>query len=98
MTDSLKIKTDNKWRNFVYRYDVPAKVLADQFDYLSEDDSLDGFFRYRNYWYHTSDFMRCSGMPDLKDWHGYSSDSAFSGILIRMSKDGEQFQVATYYS
>ena len=96
----LTIKTDNKWKQFKYRNEVPAKVLKDQFDYLSEDDSFDGFILYRKHWYHLSDFMRIENHPDDKfsSYHGYSSDSFFSGVLIKVSKDGEMYQIATYYS
>jgi len=99
MSDTIKIRTNHAWRPFVYRGDVPAKVLQSQFDHLSEDDSLDGFFCYRGYWYHLSDFMRNTAENSpLKDWHGVAGDSYFSGVLIRVSGDGERYQVATYLS
>ena len=94
----LTIKTNNQWRDFVYRDDVPAAVLADQFSHLSEDDGSDGFFCYRGHWYHTTDFMNCSGNKDLVAWDGYASDSYFSGVLIKISRDGDAVQVATYFS
>jgi hypothetical protein len=91
----MKIRTNNQWRNFCYREDVPAKVLESQFDYQDPDDTVDGFFQYRGYWYHVDQFMRCEAMPD---WDGAHGDSFFSGILIKFSPDGEQFKVATYIS
>ena len=33
---------------------------------------------------------------EFKEWHAYLSDSFFSGILIRVSDDGEQYQIATF--
>jgi hypothetical protein len=83
--------------------DVPADVLRDQFDYLSNgdnDDATDGFFHYRDYWYHIGDFMAFTGEVEepLRGWHGYSGDSYFSGVLIKLSKDGEQFKVGRYMS
>jgi hypothetical protein len=107
--NTLTIQTNNHWRPFVYRHDVPAKVLADQFDYHTHNGAeppLDGYFCYRGYWYHTDMFMRV-GYPGPfgqtmeaggTEWHGSHADSFFSGILIRMSDDGETYQVATYYS
>jgi len=95
----MKIITNNKWKNFKYRNEVPEKVLKNQFEYLSEDEGYDGFFQYRKNWYHLSEFMRIgenSSFP--KTWEGYSSDSFFSGILIRVSHDGEWYQVGTYVS
>ena len=96
----VTVKTNHQWRDLVYRQDVPAKILAEQFDYLSEDDSPDGFFLYRGYWYHVSDFMAFSGNvePPLQGWHGYSGDSYFSGVLIQISQDGEQIKIGRYFS
>lgn len=94
----VTIKTNNQWRDLVYRADVPAKVLADQFDYQDADDTTDGFFCYRGHWYHLDCFMRIEGNEALKGWHGYASDSYFSGVLIKLSEDGEQVMCATYFS
>lgn len=94
----MTIKTNRNWRLFVYRSDVPAKVLHDQFSHLSEDDASDGFFQYRGHWYHLSDFMRIDGAPELAGWDGYATYSAFSGVLIETSKDGERYRVGRYYS
>lgn len=100
---SLKIKTNNAWREFVSRDEVPAKVLASQFDWTNEaheehGDYSHGFFKYRNYWYHLADFLRIEKGGQFSEWTGYHSDSAFSGVLIRLSDDGETFQVAWYTS
>jgi hypothetical protein len=95
----LKIYTDNKWKQFKYRNEVPVKVLADYFDHLPEEEYGDGFIKYRKTWYHTSDFMRNSGATDLtKGWDGYHSDSYFSGVLIKLSDDGEEYKIGTYIS
>ena len=92
----LTIKTNRRWRDFVYRHDVPAKVLADQFDYQDGEDVIDGFFCYRGRWYHIDQFMRCGG--PLAEWDGVLNDSFFSGVAIKVSRDGERYQVATFYS
>ena len=100
----LTIRTNNHWREFVYRDDVPSSVLASQFDWTDEahekDGSYsDGFFKYLGCWYHLADFMRFTndaGGP-MASWHGQAGDSYFSGTLIRISDDGEQYQVARYY-
>jgi hypothetical protein len=82
----------------VYRFDVPAKVLADQFSHLSEDESFDGFFCYRGNWYHTSDFMSVTAIEALKGWQGYTNDSYFSGVVVKFSDDFEQVKTGTYFS
>ena len=95
---TVTIKTNHQWRDLTYRHDVPAKVLADQFDYQNADETLDGFFCYRGYWYHIDGFMTVNGNADLKDWDGYASDSYFSGVVIKLSSDGEQIKIGTYFS
>lgn len=100
---SLTIKTDSKYKPFVYRSEVPAKILAGQFNHLSEDDASDGFFCYRGAWYHLSAFMRSDSADAFTEggkgaWDGYAADSYFSGVLIRVSRDGETYCVGTYLS
>ena len=102
--NDVKIRTNHNWRKFKYRDEVPAKVLASQFDWTDKahaehDDYSDGFICYRGTWYHMADFMRVDGGPDeMATWHGYHGDSYFSGVLIRISDDGEEYQIATYTS
>lgn len=95
------VYTDHKWKNFKYGYEVPKGVMKDQFDYLSDDmkDSGD-FIQYQGRWYSSEDFMRIDPhAPDfMKGWDGYSSDSFFSGILLKYSRDGDQYMIGTYIS
>ena len=88
----MKIRTDGKWHNFKYRYEVPARVLKSEFDWLDEEDGSDGFIYYKGSWYHLSMFER--GGP--AGWDGHHGDSYFSGVLIKVSRDGEQYKIATY--
>lgn len=37
-----------------------------------------------------------SADSSFSGWDGYHSDSYFSGIVIKLSPDGEQYQVGTY--
>ena len=95
----LKIVTDHKWKQFRYRDEVPKGILKSQFGWTDEGheangDYSDGFICYKGYWYHLADFMRST---TVEGWHGYHGDSYFSGVLIRVSDDGETYQIATYY-
>jgi hypothetical protein len=90
------VRTNLTERQFRYRYEVPAKVLAGQFSHLDEEDS-DMFLCYRGNWYHVSDFMQPTD-ADANGWQGYASDSYFSGVVIRISPDGESCIVGTYIS
>jgi len=57
------------------------------------------FFRYRGNVYDIGEFMRCESKDSpLASWHGYSSDSMFSGVLIRLVDNGESVIVARFYS
>ena len=94
----LTITTDRKWKFFYSVSDVPAKVLADQFGYQNRDEVFDGFIKYRDYWYHADMFMRIDHTDVFNGWHGYHSDSAFSGVLIKISGDGEKYMIGTYCS
>ena len=90
----MDITTDHKWKALQSGYDVPAKALADQFAWMEDAESIDGFFCYRGLWYHIGDFMR----TDIEGWDGIHVDSFFSGVLIRLSDDCESYMVATCYS
>ncbi len=88
-----KIVTDHKWKNFKYANEVPQGVLASEFDYQDRDHVVDEFFCYRGSWYHLDMFMRC----ELPGWSGYHGDTYFSGVLIKISHDGEQYQVGMMF-
>lgn len=99
----LTIKTNHQWRDLQYRADVPADILASQFDYQNAEETLDGFFCYRGVWYHLDQFMRVDyghSQNAFADghWDGYAGDSYFSGVVIKLSQDGEQIQLGTYFS
>lgn len=93
----MTVQTNNHKRQFTYRSEVPESVLADQFDYLDDDDGFDGFLRYRDYWYHVSDFMNAP--PELADrYNGFAADTFFSGVAINISDGGETYRIATVFA
>ena len=73
--------------------------LREQFDYLTEDQfDNNEFFKYKGHWYDVAEFMRVdNNSPFHKKWDGYSSDSYFSGIVIKYGFDGNVI-VGTYFS
>lgn len=92
----IKIKTDYKWKDLKYDYQVPKAVLRRQFGWM-QDPSDYKFLKYRTTWYCLADFMRLDGQtPEFKGWHGGHGDSYFSGTLIQLSDDGEQYRIGTY--
>lgn len=94
---SMTIKTDHRWKKFYYRNEVPEKVLEAHFSHLEE--AYDGFFCYRRRWYHVSDFMSVrETLLNSLGFDGVLSDSFFSGVLLKLSSDGEEYQAATFFS
>jgi len=93
----MQIITNGVPRYTVDGYDLTAKERA-EFDYMPDIDS-GLFFRYRGNVYDIGEFMRVdTNESHLENWHGYSSDSMFSGVLIRLVDNGESVIVARYYS
>ena len=91
----MEIRTNNKPRFTVNGYDLTPKEKQ-EFDYLKDVDA-GLFFRYKGNVYDIGEFMRCES-AELKAWHGYSSDSFFSGVLIKFVDDGDSVIVGQYFS
>ena len=100
----MKIKTDNIPRHLVYGYELTLKECA-EFDYLSPEELNErDFVRYKGQVYDLGEFMRIDKTvaphpqrEGWEDWHGYSSDSFFSGVLVKFSDDGESVVLGTYF-
>jgi hypothetical protein len=101
MTSTLTVKTNNvprecimgQWLDgfFTKNPGTLYSKLREQFDYLTEDEFDETeFFQYKGYWYSIGDFMRLDANSPLsnKKWDGYSSDSYFSGVVIKYNYDG----------
>jgi hypothetical protein len=95
--DGITFISDCKEKLFLYRHEVPEKVLKDQFSHLDDIES-DTFLKYRGYYYHISDFMLVAAESKLQPWEGYISDSFFSGVLIRLPEyKTETYIIGRYY-
>ena len=102
--ENLTIRTNNHWREFLDWCELTNKE-REWFDYQDED-SGGMFFRYRGICYDLGRFERCPDTSEafnthannLADWHGYASDSFFSGVCIRFNRECDAIQVGTYYS
>lgn len=92
----MHIRTNNNERQFIYRHDVPADILASDFDWLGEDDG-DGYILYRGNWMHLSQFERIPpGVDELAKWDGYAEGSYSTGTVIKVSSDGETYKIGSY--
>jgi hypothetical protein len=98
----ITVKTDNKWKELKSGDDIPDKIWEKEFDYLKEfERASNRFFKYRKVWYDTGEFMRVDNMPNdnpLSKWHGYYSDSFFSGVVIKLDFSDDRYIVGRFYS
>lgn len=101
----LTIKTNHQPRELKYIFDfteAEQKEIRNQYDWMNSGD-LEcnfGFFKYRGMYHHLQDFLKCSDTQndELRKWDGYSNDSYFSGLVIKLCEDNESVIVGTYYS
>lgn len=91
----MQIITNNIPRQIIYGYELTEKQKKD-FDYLDDIDNHN-FIKYKGHLYDVSEFMSTYNMDSLKDWDGYSSDSFFSGVLIKFI-DSDYVVMARYLS
>ena len=94
------VKTNNQWRELKSNYELPTRVLKEQFDYQSEEEQdWSSYFQYKGTWYCTDQFMRFGypGTSTMGNWQGYSSDSFFSGVVVEFNDDNE-VKLGTYFS
>lgn len=96
----LTIITNNHARDIIYELTEAEKAEFDWIDFEVEDENYT-FFRYRGQAYCLSEFMRIEKYhpnPEFAEWHGYMSDTFFSGIVIKFTADYDQIIVGHYYS
>lgn len=98
MVKTMLIKCNNKPRQKIYGFELTDKQKAD-FDYIDDVDN-GTFFKYKGEIYDINDFMRVCDLHNnpFNGYHGYISESFFSGILIKLCEDSDYIIVASYYS
>jgi len=69
-------------------------------DKPEEDQDLESCFVYKGHTYFLSEFMRIEKNAPawMQEYHGYMSDSYFSGIVVKLDFAGESVKVYTYIS
>ena len=93
----MKIRTNNKPRHIVYGFELSDKEKQ-AFDYLANDLDDASFFRYKGQVYDLGEFMRIEENSPLSGWHGYASDSFFSGLVVKYCNEYESVTVGQYFS
>jgi len=91
---SMKIITNHQYRELLEYDDLTEK---EQIDNNENEEGL--FFRYKGYTYCLSDFMVFTDEGStFEDWDASLSESAFSGILVRVDHDCEKIICGRFYS
>lgn len=97
----MKIYTNHHDYPIIYGFEIPMRSKwRKEYDWM-EQEEFDGaaFVKYRRWLYPISEFMRIDkNAPDgFKGWSGYSSDSFFSGTLIKIDdNDTDYVKMGTY--
>lgn len=91
----MKIKTNNRPRDILSWYDLTPEDQK-EFDYF-DPSNIGSFFRYKGAVYDLGEFVRVDHTAIHDKWHGYASDSYFSGVLIRYTSDCDQVIVGQYF-
>ena len=99
----IEVITDNKPRLIIDGYQLTERERK-EFDYIENFDFA-SFVRYKGELYDLGDFMildpRTAGVePSLRSigWHGYASDSFFSGIVMKYAEgDDDRVIMGRYY-
>jgi|HubBroStandDraft_3_1064219.scaffolds.fasta_scaffold11611_4 hypothetical protein len=103
----MNIKTNHHQHPILSWFDLSAKEQK-EFEYLdTEDRQLDAsFFRYKGVTYDLGEFLVIpqhvatnTQFEGWEKWDGYSSDSFFSGVLVKYVEDiDDHVIVGTYFS
>ena len=96
----MEIITNNQSRPLIYGYELSDKEKR-EFDYIDDIDSAQ-FFRYKGWVYDLNEFQRVSDTMEnchgFNGWHGFQSDSFFSGIVVKYTDDYESVIVGMFYA
>jgi hypothetical protein len=90
----MTIKTNNVPRPLMHLGDFSEPIqleIRKDYDWMDSQDieSNFGFFVYRGQVYHLQDFMRVTDVsdPSFSGWDGYTSDTVWSGTLVKLTED-----------
>lgn len=99
---SVTIKTNNHWREIISFAELsPDEQASHEYD----EEELGAYFRYKGHAYTLDDFTKFgttwANEPEADDpmsqWDAILNETAFSGVLIKLSDCGDCVKVASYY-
>ena len=85
----VTIKTNGRRRPVLEWHELTPTERA-EFTYLMDDDAralAAQFFRFKGNVYDLGDMMGCPSNSQLKGWHYYLAETAWSGIVVRWGED-----------
>lgn len=88
--EQLTIVTNNHERPLFAAHELPAGVVDEWFDYITEEESYSTrFFQYRGSWYDYYEFQLTSERIAAEGWNGIQPQSYFDAIAVRyFDRDG----------
>ena len=106
LVNVMNIITNNQPRDLMHLCDFSTadqEKIREQYDWMNPEDIEYnyGFFKYRGQFFHLTDFIRTpsESISELQHWEGYSTDSYFSGTVVRfVENDCDRVVVGRYYS
>ena len=93
MKNEIEIITNNTPRPLIFGWELTKKERED----VRPNEDWAGF-RYRGVVYGLGEFMRIENNSHLEGWEGYSPETYFSGVLIKLSEGCDEVIVGRYYS
>ena len=98
----LTIRTNNAKRDILDAWQLTEKERK-EFDYLDwgaieKGEGSASFFRYKAQLYDLGEFVQVPHGSGLSNWHGYTSQTFFSGVVIKYCEDFERVIVGDYCS
>lgn len=96
--DKVTIVTNHHFRDFLYYNELPENLKEDvSWIADSEEQVFERIAVYKGNAYPLSEFTRINNIPAFEGWHGYIADTFFSGVLIKISEDGDFYQIGFYF-
>lgn len=96
----ITVTTNNRPRSLVSLNEIPARARS-WFDYLDETEhDSPRLVSYRGAYYDVFDSMVApAGLAEL-GWHGYQTETYFSGVVFRLTNDhyDDLVTVGRYYA
>ena len=97
----LTIKTNNQPRRLLFTCELSAHSLTklrQDYDWMDKDEfeTNCSWFKYRGRYYNLQEFMRCESGLLSEGWHGYVTETFFSGLLVKLC--GEDVVVGRFCS